>query len=443
VSSVATPATPFRGLAPYSEQDAGLFFGRERERRIVVASLDARPLTLVFGPSGAGKSSLLRAGVAVDLRLRAEAGTGRGEDPATAVVVHSAWRYDPVQGVVAAVRKACEQQLGDSSADSRAVSLGDACAELGAELYLILDQLEEFFLYHAGEDALVAELANALGRRDVNAHVLVSIREDSLGALDRWAQRLPDLFKGFIRIDPLDREAAREAIVRPLERYAALTGVEKLDIEPQLVDAVLDELSVGTLGVTGLVEDAARQRRVDTPYLQLVMERLWHTEQSEGSSVLRLATLERLGGAQSIVRRHLDEALAGLTAHEQELAERAFRFLVTPSGAKIALTAADLASFIDASPEELTSVLERLADARIVRAVEPEPGAGRRFEIFHDVLGPAIRDWRTRRGAARTQHQLDNAYLTYRSLKARLRVAVAACAVLAAAVVVLAVALVR
>jgi hypothetical protein len=173
------------------------------------------------------------------------------------------------------------------------------------------------------------------------------------------------------------------------------------------------------------------------------MERLWYAEQSEGSSVLRLATLERLGGAQSIFARHLDDALAVLPEGEQELAAEAFRFLVTPSGSKIAFGVVDLAAYIRASPDELGPVLDKLAQARIIRRVEAEPGEEPRFEIFHDVLGPAIRDWRTRRGADQARRELEEASVADQALRSRLRLALAACAVLAAAVVVLAVLLAR
>ena len=44
----AAPASPYKGLAPFgeSELDAQLFFGRERDREIVVANLIAARLTV-------------------------------------------------------------------------------------------------------------------------------------------------------------------------------------------------------------------------------------------------------------------------------------------------------------------------------------------------------------------------------------------------------------
>jgi cell division septum initiation protein DivIVA len=54
--------------------------------------------------------------------------------------------------------------------------------------------------------------------------------------------------------------------------------------------------------------------RIETPYLQLVMQRLWQAERGAGSSTLRAATLRELGGAEQIVR----DAQAHAQALQQE-----------------------------------------------------------------------------------------------------------------------------
>ncbi len=50
---------PYKGIAPYSEDDAAFFFGRDDEIRIIMSNLVAYRLTLVYGPSGVGKSLFL------------------------------------------------------------------------------------------------------------------------------------------------------------------------------------------------------------------------------------------------------------------------------------------------------------------------------------------------------------------------------------------------
>src|SRR5260221_12558891 len=63
-------ACPYVGLRPFKEDQAEFFFGRETERRILLANVTTRAVTILFGPSGVGKSSLLLAGLVPDLRPR-------------------------------------------------------------------------------------------------------------------------------------------------------------------------------------------------------------------------------------------------------------------------------------------------------------------------------------------------------------------------------------
>ena len=89
-------------------------------------------------------------------------------------------------------------------------------------MLVILDQLEEYFLYHgdeAGEGTLAAELPRALARPHLRASFLLSIREDALVKLDRFKRDVPELFDTVLAIGPLDREAARQAIVGPLRAF--------------------------------------------------------------------------------------------------------------------------------------------------------------------------------------------------------------------------------
>ena len=54
---------PYRGLLPFDEAHAEVFYGRERLTAELVGKLAAGGLVIVTGASGAGKSSLLRAGL--------------------------------------------------------------------------------------------------------------------------------------------------------------------------------------------------------------------------------------------------------------------------------------------------------------------------------------------------------------------------------------------
>ncbi len=126
------------------------------------------------------------------------------------------------------------------------------------------------------------------------------------------------------------------------------------------------------------------------------MKRLWEEERAEHSPELRLETLQKLGGASGIVKSHFQDTMRELPEDEQRLCATIFDRMVTPSGMKIALSAADLAHLTNENQERVRGVLEKLANgsSRIINRV-PSPKDDRTFlfEIFHDVLARPIRDW--------------------------------------------------
>jgi hypothetical protein len=118
---------------------------------------------------------------------------------------------------------------------------------------------------------------------------LVSIREDALAKLDRFEGRIPNLFNNYLRVEHLARDAARAAIVKPIDQYNRMpaAGGRNVSIEPALVEAVLDQVKTGqvVLGEAGRGAVAGDDTRaqIETPFLQLVMTRLWNEELSSGS----------------------------------------------------------------------------------------------------------------------------------------------------------------
>jgi WD40 repeat protein len=321
------------------------------------------------------------------------------------VVVFDDWQDDPA----AALRGQIATVVGAEPAASLAETLELCAALAGGEIFVVLDALEEYFLYHgAGEDAdeFLEDFAQAVGWPGLRASFLLSIREDALAKLDRFKGRIPNVLGNYLRLDHLDRASASEAIVGPIDRLNDMSPDEAVEIEPALVEAVLDQVAAGKveLGESGRggVEEPVADRRIEAPFLQLVMTRLWETERAAGSRVLRLASLVELGGASQIVRDHLDHALDALSPHEQDLAASMFNHLVTPSGAKIAHDAADLAGYVGAGEADVEPVLASLAAQRILRPVPGVPGSDLpRYEIYHDILAEGVLAWRTRHESAR------------------------------------------
>lgn len=81
------PNEPYLGLNPYSEEDANRFFGREAQIENIIQRLKASRLTILYGESGVGKTSVVRAGVAAQLRQQAQENLTEYEVPVHGVVV--------------------------------------------------------------------------------------------------------------------------------------------------------------------------------------------------------------------------------------------------------------------------------------------------------------------------------------------------------------------
>jgi CHASE2 domain-containing sensor protein len=408
---------PYVGLDYFAEEDAGLFFGREAERKRIIGNLQASRLTLLY---------------------------------AYVPVVFSAWRGDPTPGLIDALEAAVRPLLSDEDElalrrDLLEHAIEDVAATVDATPLVILDQFEEHFLYQPDEngDGFDDDLARCVNRRDLRANFLISIREDAYSLIgSRFKARIPNVYGNYLQLDFLDEHAARTAVLEPVAAFNARVASDDahVEVEAALVDAVLEQVRRGRVSIgDGERPDVGvnGSARVETAYLQLVMKRLWDEEVAAGSQRLRLETLRRLGGADTIVRSHLDDVMAKLPDEQRGAAAAAFRFLVTSGGRKIALSSEELGEFAETQSAQLQPALEHLERARILRPIPSSERDGvARHEIYHDVLAPAILEWRRRhveeQRGAETERRLAEARQRARRLEVRNRGLAAAVVALAA-----------
>jgi CHASE2 domain-containing sensor protein len=452
---MSTTGGPYVGLDYFVEEDAGLFFGRDAERKRIIGNLRASRLTLLYAESGVGKSSLLRAGVSARLRQLAARSMAERGSARYFPVVFSAWGGNSTAAAIAALEAAVRPLLRNDAPlalrrEALEHAIEDVVAAVDATPLFILDQFEEHFLYEPRDaDGFDAELARCVNRSDLRANFLISVREDAYSVIgDRFKASIPNVYGNYLHLDFLDERFARDAVLEPVKAFnkQLAPGAQSFEVETALVDAVLEQVRRGrvTIGDSGAPDVAATgSGRVETAYLQLVMKRLWDEEVAAGSRRLRLETLRRLGGADTIVRAHLDDAMANLSAEQRDTAAAAFRFLVTSGGRKIALSSEELREFSEVAAASLEQTLEHLEHERILRPIPSrEPGGVPRREIYHDVLAPAILDWRRRhveeRRRRETERRLAQARERARSLEVRNRRLAAAVLGLAAVAVALA-----
>ena len=416
--------SPYKGLTPFAASDSDYFFGRKSDCEIIGANLMAARLTVLYGESGVGKSSLLQAGLCRQLEELAERNRAEHGAPELVAVVFRNWRD---ADVVAAVRQTvfdAVARLTGSAPQPTGSLAGDleACSDaVGGEVLLMLDQFEEYFLYHpraGGEGSFDAELAAALARPDLQANVLISIREDALAGLDRFKGRIAHLFDNYLRVRHLDRESARAAIVKPVARFNKVHAGEgpAVEIEPGSSSGPRrGQGRSGVLADDGRGEARAERTRKTTASRRRTCSSCWHGCGRRSCERARASCEPRRSSASAARSRWCARTSTTRSRTSRRpsatLAAKTFNYLVTPSGMKVAHAPADLANYAGVDEHELVDLLERLShgSARILRPVADETGRGGgvHYEIFHDVLAAPILDWRRRYVAAALQLESD------------------------------------
>lgn len=387
------PATsPFRRLAAFTEDDHALFFGRDDAVAELLEYTLFRRALIYAAPSGAGKTSLLRAGLAPRLRaLHAR--------PVYVSCRHDAARAlaraldDPATPVTAPIDPA-------GATDLRARIVRGGQRERGRQV-IVLDHVEALFIDHLddlrGRDDLLATVLDP--ELAVDLCVVLSIREDFLARLFGWR----DLARGFlpvVRLGPLDRAQARQAIVAPLaERH--------LSIEAALLEHLLDDLQDAARAIAQTLGWDVR-RAVYPPHLQLACAAL-HDALEPGETEITAAHYARAGGLDAIVGQHFDQVLdAELDRAGAAVARAIFLELVTSAGTRQARAERDITAALAAagphSMEHIRHVLDVLRTRGLLAPIRfdgDEPG----WELMHDSLVPRVLAWIDRRelGARRAK----------------------------------------
>ena len=205
---------------------------------------------------------------------------------------------------------------------------------LRGPLLLVLDQFEEYFLYHGDAGAGLRSTRNwrrRCGAATTRPNFLLSIREDTLAKLDRFKGRVPGLLDNLLRhrAPRPRRRRARRSSCRS-QRWNGLGGAgEEVEIEPALVEAVLDagrdrkgaRRRRGS-GGRGKPADATRDRGAVPPArADAALGR------RSGAGLARAAARD----APAARRRREDRphpprrALSALPRREQDVAARVFR----------------------------------------------------------------------------------------------------------------------
>ncbi|MBD2255245.1 NACHT and WD repeat domain-containing protein [Nostoc parmelioides] len=356
-------------------------------------------LTVLYGDSSAGKSTILRDGIAYYLHQAAEQNLQKSSKLNLAITLFNSWDDGkPLDNLLLQIRQYIKN-IGNIELPYLDLPFTDTLRawtkfiniDESAKFFIIFDQFEEYLINSPIDETklLLHELFRAINHPELNINLLLCLHKNTLQKLDFVKDDIVKLCpyylhmsSGFVKKEPIVDNLIKSTIVQPIE--------DKLvSIEPDLVTAVLDDIALSP---------TPSEQRFETPYLQLVMLRLWKQEMRGESPSRSLAKQSyiNLGKSEKIVQDHLDQKLEDLkTDFNIDTSDSLFYYLVTPSGDKLALKARDLCDYVNAEPNQTEKLeIERVykwlnklsqGEARIIR-----PLAADYYEIFLDVLAKAI-----------------------------------------------------
>ena len=353
-------ASPYRGLAPFAEQDAEFFRGRDELIADALGKSAVHPLVVLSGPSGSGKTSLAHAGLLPRLRAQGRTVvTARvlPDEPAATLLARILLRLTTT-GVGPAGETSLAARIEAGADPARFVD--DLSGRNGH--VVVVDQFEE--AEPATARTLVDQLyrlAETAGPRPDGAPrllVVLTLRGRQLDAV-ATGETAAAMQAGLVLVAPMTAEQVRAAITAPGAAF------ERGLVERLVADAGVEPGSL--------------------PLLEFTLDRLWERREL---GMLTNAGYDELGGVAGAVARYADRA------YERDPA-RARRLLVLLAGPdddgvfrRRPLRLADL-------PAGLRPALDRLVAARLVVA---GPGAGGEpvAELAHEALiraWPRLREW--------------------------------------------------
>jgi serine/threonine protein kinase/formylglycine-generating enzyme required for sulfatase activity len=409
-----------KGLRAFDAHDADFFLDllpgpRDREglpdsirfwkRGIEEADTDSTfAVGLIYGPSGCGKSSLVRAGLLPRL-----------SDHVLAVYVE-ATAAETEGRLLAGLRKRCPA-LADR------LGLKETLAALrrgqglpaGKKGLLVLDQFEQYL--HARREETDAELVQALRQCDGGrVQCLVLVRDDFWMAATRFMHELE------VRLVEGRNSAAVDLFpLRHAEKVLAAFGRAFGALPENSRDVGKEQRQFLEQAVRGL----AQENKVICVRLALFAEMMKGRPWTP-------ASLKEVGGTEGVGVTFLEETFSAAAAppehrYHQRAARAVLKALLPEAGTDIkggmrAEAELRAASGYAGRPRDFDDLLRILdGEVRLITPADPEGddrgdkrpacqpaqqptsedacgyGPGRHYQLTHDYLVPALRDWLTRK----------------------------------------------
>jgi hypothetical protein len=410
----------YPGTRPFSDSpdDQARFFGREAEGEQLYLRVLSVSLLLQFASSGLGKTSLLLASLFPRLRRK----------PYLPVMVRLA---APKERLVDAVARSFEQACRAENLEFPEVRKDGLWELLSTTLVwrrnllltpvLVFDQFEEVFTLR--DMAFRDELAKELGALTVgvpperlrseqpsapaqlkvppDVKIIISLREDYLGALEEFSSAIPNLFLERLRLEPLSKVAAREAIVKAA-KLVAKQGEESFWAPPfELDESVLELMLQYLQGESGVIEPFTLQ--LLCRHAEAIAQSKART--SEGWVHLSLPDFNGGKDFEQVLKNFYQDALAKVEeklgkserSNAEELCEHG---LLDREGRRLILEEGQIHDVFGVDAETLSILGQERVIRRELRLESTF------YEISHDRIAESIYQYRRNRLPRKEQEQI-------------------------------------
>jgi hypothetical protein len=387
--------TPYRGLLPFREQDAGLFFGRARFAKDLLQKVRQRTVSnvvAVIGRSGSGKSSIVYAGLFP--ALRRERGVG-GQSvwqilhlrPHAEPLNELALAFNPPKADLGPVDRRAELNRLASRFRNREVTLAELVRDRlrnepgSTRLLLYLDQWEELYTLatpreprtdeeqvRAADVRLFVDLVLEAAAKSPCTMVF-SARSDFYPDIQNHNDLRTAVQNSQVSLGTMNKEELEAVIEGPPSALGA-------SVDKKLTEKLIRDIGLDTASGRSDEYDIGK-----LPLLEYALEQAWAKRTG-----LQIG-LPQYAGLEQALEERANALYGRLSAGEQAAAKRLFVSLVTPGEGR-----QDTRARIDMPDDAaMRSVVQTFAgeDARLI--VTDRAGERGSVEVTHEAL---IRHWR-------------------------------------------------
>jgi len=329
---------PFVGPRPFDAEDQDIFFGRNAELDELLSIIIAHRVILLYAASGAGKTSLLNAKLIP--RLKDEGFEVLPVARVRDIASDSVTKNPPNIFIYNALIGLDREMMGEDSYLSMKLhefldQRNRAIDEYGFDKprILVFDQFEELFIHYTerwkDRQDFFEQIKISL-TREPSLKVIFSLREDYLAYLDSFSSTYLEESRIRFRLERLRRNAALEAIQKPLELVGYSFDVGVAD---QLVDDLLRTKITNLDGET--VEVLGEY--VEPVQLQVVCQNLWENL-PPNTKIITSDNFEEVGDTNKVLADFY-EANVKAAAKKGKVAEISLResienAFITPIGTR-------------------------------------------------------------------------------------------------------------